>query len=150
MCISARRKAPLGICGLVAALLFLSGSSNLVMAQIAPPLGTAQRFAVLGASTVTNTGPTVLTGDLGVSPGTAITGFPPGSVTGTIHAADAVAAQGQADALTAFNFLGTEACTTNLSGTNLGGLTLLPGVYCFNTSAQLTGILTLNALGNPN
>src|ERR1700676_2558108 len=100
-------------------------------------MGTAQQFAILGGSTVTNTGPTSLIGDLGVSPGTAITGFPPGNVTGTIHAADAVAAQAQADAATAYNFLAGEACTSNLTGQDLGGLTLTPGVYCFNSSAQL-------------
>src|SRR5664280_3595090 len=63
------------------------------LAATAPLLGTAQTFAVLGGSTVTNTGSSVLTGDLGVSPGLAITGFPPGIVTGTTHAGDAVALQ---------------------------------------------------------
>ena len=72
-------------------------------AALAPPLGTAQSFAVLGGSTVTNTGSSVITGDLGVSPGTAVTGFPPGIVTGgTIHAADAVALQAQSDTTTAY------------------------------------------------
>ena len=125
-------------------------SLTTLTAQVAPPLGTAQNFAVLGASTVTNTGPTVLTGDLGVSPGSAVTGFPPGTLTGTIHAADSIAATAQLDAHTAYNFLAAEACTSNLSGTNLGGLTLSPGVYCFNSSAQLTGTLTLNATGSIN
>src|ERR1700723_2473173 len=70
---------------------------NLAVAQTAPSLGTAQSFAVLGSSTVTNTGPSVITGDMGVSPGTAVTGFPPGTVVGgTIHAAAAVAAGAQA------------------------------------------------------
>jgi hypothetical protein len=135
--------------GLVAAGLLLSmGSLETAIAQTAPPLGTSQAFAVLGGSTVTNTGQTVLKGDLGVSPGSAITGFPPGVVTGTIHAADAVAAQAQADAATAYGYLASEPCGTDLSGKDLGGLTLLPGVYCFGSSAQLTGILTLNAEGN--
>ena len=115
----------------------------------APPLGTVQGFAVLGYSTVTNTGPTVVTGNLGVSPGSAVTGFPPGVVAGgTTYAADAAAAQAQTDTGTAYTDLAGETCTENLSGTNLGGLTLTPGVYCFSSSAQLTGTLTLNAAGN--
>jgi hypothetical protein len=81
-------------------------------AQIAPSLGTAQSFAVLGASTVTNTGPTVVTGDLGVSPGTAITGFPPGLVIGATHAADAVASGAQSDTTAAYNELAGQACNT--------------------------------------
>ncbi len=115
----------------------------------APDLGTATFFSVLGASTVTNTGPSTLTGNLGVSPGTAITGFPPGTVTGTIHAGNAVAAQAQSDATVAYNNLAGQACNTNLTGQDLGGLTLTPGVYCFDTSAFLTGTLTLDAQGNP-
>jgi hypothetical protein len=79
-----------------------------------------------------------------------VTGFPPGTVSGTIHAADATAAQAKVDAATAYNFLAAETCTTNLTGVDLGGLTLMPGVYCFDTSAQLTGTLNLNAAGDPN
>jgi hypothetical protein len=120
-------------------------------AQSAPSLGTAQSYAVLGGSTVTNTGPSVINGDLGVSPGSAVTGFPPGIVTnGALHAADAVALQAQNDLTTAYNNLAGQGCTTDLTGQNLGGMTLTPGVYCFSTSAQLTGTLTLNALGNAN
>jgi len=106
-------------------------------------------FAVLGGSTVTNTNtPTIVTGNLGVSPGSAVTGFPPGIVTGTIHAADAVAAQAQTDLTTLYNQLAGTTCNTDLSGQDLGGKTLTPGVYCFSTSAQLTGTLTLNGQGN--
>jgi ice-binding like protein/exosortase sorting signal-containing protein len=111
-------------------------------------LGTAQSFAVLGGSTVTNTGPSVLTGDLGVSPGGAITGFPPGTATGVIHTADAVALQAQNDVITQYNTLASLACTADLTGQDLGGKTLTSGVYCFSTSAQLTGPLVLNAQGN--
>lgn len=111
-------------------------------------LGTAENFAVLGGSTVTNTNPTTVTGDLGVSPGSAVTGFPPGIVIGVIHADDAVAAQAQADATTAYNTFAGMACDFDLTGQDLGGLTLVPGVYCFSSSAQLTGALTLDALGS--
>ena len=83
------------------------------VAQTAPSLGTAQSFAVRMYQTVTNTGPSIITGDLGVSPGTAVTGFPPGTVVGgSIHAADAVAAQAQADNTTAYGDLASEACNT--------------------------------------
>src|SRR5258708_40047268 len=129
--------------------LFSMGS--LGWAQSAPPLGSAQTFAVLGASTVTNTGPTVITGDLGASPGTAVTGFPPGNVSGgTIHAGDATATAAQAAAHTAYTNLVAQPCGTNLTGKTLGtspgAATLSPGV-CFNSSAQLTGTLTLNGSG---
>lgn len=116
----------------------------------APTLGTSSSFAVLGGSTVTNTGTSTVNGDLGVSPGTAVTGFPPGIVTGgTIHSADAVADQAQVDLTAAYDALAGQACDTNLTGQDLGGMTLTPGVYCFDTSAQLTGVLTLDALGDP-
>ncbi len=130
----------------------LLSMGSLCWARSAPPLGSAQSFAVLGASTVTNTGPTVITGDLGVSPGTAVTGFPPGKVSGgTIHAGDATATAAQAAAHTAYANLVAQSCGTNLTGKTLGtspgAVTLSPGVYCFNTSAQLTGTLTLNGSG---
>ena len=132
----------------VAFAVFFCGASPAV-AQIS--LGTAQTFGVLGGSTVTNTGATTVNGNLGVSPGSSVTGFPPGIVTGgTIHLNDAVAAQAQNDVTTAYNAILGTACTVDLTGQNLGGLTLTPGVYCFSSSAQLTGTLTLNALGNPN
>ena len=109
-------------------------------------------FAVLGGSTVTNTDtPTTVNGNLGVSPGSAVTGFPPGIVTGgTIHAADAAAAQAQTELTTVYTSLASMPCGTDLTGQDLGGKTLTPGVYCFANSAQLTGALTLDAQGNPN
>ena len=127
-----------------------SGDDGQVRAMaVAPPLGGAASFAVVGSSTVTNTGPTVVNGDLGVSPGTAVVGFPPGIVNGTIHAANAAALAAQNSITTAYNALAGQACDINLTGIDLGGLTLTPGAYCFSSSAQLTGTLTLNALGNP-
>lgn len=116
----------------------------------APSMGSAGNYAVLGASTVTSTGLTDLIGNLGLSPGTSITGFPPGTVNGTINAGNAAADQAQADSLAAYNDLLTQVCDFDLTGFDLGGLTLTPGVYCFDTSAQLTGILTLDGEGNPN
>jgi hypothetical protein len=129
------------------AFVVLTSGWSLASAQVS--LGTAEDFAVLGASTVTNTGPTLVTGELGLSPGTAVTGFPPGIVVGTLHVTDAVALQAQSDANTAFNALSGMACDFDLTGQDLGGLTLVPGVYCFSSSAQLTGALTLDALGDP-
>lgn len=131
---------------------FAAAPSNRASAQIAPSLGAAQNFAVLAGSTVTNTGPTNITGDLGVSPGTAITGFPPGTVIdGTINSADALALQAETDTGSAYGNLASQACTVTYAvPKDIGGLTLVPGVYCFASSAQLTGTVTLNAGGNPN
>ncbi|MGA2118243.1 MAG: ice-binding family protein, partial [Bryobacteraceae bacterium] len=141
------RSAGLAFVVLLTALL-IAAPIPIALAQVAPSLGTAQNFAVLGGSTVTNTGSTIVTGDLGVDPGTAITGFPPGTIVGgTTHAADAVAIQAQSDSLNAYNNLASQACSTTVS-TDLGGLTLMPGVYCFSSSAQLTGQLTLDAEGD--
>lgn len=103
--------------------------------------------SILGASTVTNAGLSVVNGDVDVSPGSAITGFPPGTVVnGALHAADATAGTAHADAQTYYTGLLAFACpaANNLTGQDLGGKTLAPGVYCFNSSAQLTGALTLS------
>jgi len=136
-----------GLVSLCATLLLLVSSS--AAAQIS--LGTAANFGVLSGSTTTNTGATTVNGNVGVSPGSAVTGFPPGVVVGgAIHSNDAVAMQAQNDLTTAYNNIAATPCTVDLTGQNLGGLTLTPGVYCFSSSAQLTGALTLDALGNPN
>lgn len=132
---------------LILSLLIGSSLAGSATAASAVNLGTARQFAVLGASTVTNTGPSIINGDLGVSPGLAVVGFPPGIVNGTIHEGDAVAAQGQADLTTAYNTAAGLPCDDNLTGQDLGGLTLTSGVYCFDDSAGLTGTLTLDAEG---
>lgn len=106
----------------------------------------------LAGSTVTNTGPTSVTGDLGVSPGTAITGFPPGTITGgTKHAGDPTSAQGIADLTIAYNDAkGRTLCPITVAG-NLGGLTLAPGLYKSTSSLAISsGNLTLDAKGNSN
>jgi hypothetical protein len=120
-------------------------------AQSAVPLGTSANFAVLAGSTVTNTGSSMIVGNVGVSPGTAITGLLPSAVAGTIYSAGTVAAAAEAAVNTAYvNAAGQTPVTEVLTGQNLGGLTLGPGIYTFSSSAQLTGTLTLNGGGNPN
>lgn len=122
--------------------------NNAFATTMQPNIGTASNFAVLGSSTVTNTGNTILIGNLGAGPGTSITGFPPGIVIGTTYAGGPVATQARADAATAFTNLNAAACTTNEpDGADMGGQTLRPGVYCFPSSAAITGTLTLSGNG---
>lgn len=118
-------------------------------AQAPVSLGAAAPFSVLAATTVTNTGASVVGPDLGVSPGTAVTGFPPGTVTGAIHAADATAAAAQTALTAAYTDAEGRTPSTTISG-DLGGLTIAPGVYNSASSLGLTGTLTLDGQGDPN
>jgi Ice-binding-like/Bacterial Ig-like domain (group 3) len=111
-------------------------------------LGTADTYSVLGGQTVTNIGPTSLSGDLGVSPGTAITGFPPGTVGGATHAGDAAAGQAQLDLTIGYNDAAGRAPTASVAG-DLVGRTLTSGVYKSTGPLALSGTLTLDAQGNP-
>ncbi|MEO8679057.1 MAG: ice-binding family protein [Vicinamibacterales bacterium] len=149
----------------LAALAAMALTASTASAQ--SPLGSAQSFAVLGATTVTNTGASIITGNAGVSPGTALTGFLPppanvvagpgtvtaglGLVNGTIYAGGAIAAAAHGAAGVAYAQLDELACppSNNLSGQVLGTAvaSLGPGVYCFDSSAQLTGTLHLTGAG---
>ena len=109
-------------------------------------LGTAATFAVLSSTAVTNTSATTINGNLGVWPGMAVTGFPPGIVVnGAIHANDSTAAQAHTDVVAAYAAAVATPSGTVLTGIDLGGLTLTPGTYTFAHSAQLSGTLTLDA-----
>jgi len=130
---------------------FTTGSQ---MSQQQIVFGSAGAFAILAGSTVTSTGQTVINGDLGVSPGTAVTGFPPGQVNGSIHAGDSAAAQAKNDLLAAYNDGASRLNAAVLPG-NLGGLTFTPGLYKNQSSTGISGtgpqgILTLDAQGDPN
>ncbi len=145
-----RRSHPLTAAVATAVALVAVGAAG-TSASAAPSsvgLGTAGAFAVLGGQTVTNTGPSVLTGDLGVSPGTAVTGFPPGEVRGVVHAADAVALQAQADTTTAYDDAAGRASDGTISA-DLGGQRFVSGVYTAAESLMLTGTMTLDAQGDP-
>ncbi|MGW7238346.1 ice-binding family protein [Streptomyces sp. NPDC054804] len=113
-------------------------------------LGRADSFAVLAGSATTNTGPSVITGDVGVSPGTSISGYgPPAVVNGTQHSADTVAQDAQTDLITAYNDAAGQPSDGALPP-DAGGLTLVPGVYTASSTLGLTGTLTLDAKGDPN
>ena len=117
--------------------------------QSAPALGAAAGYAVIGGSTVTSTGPTALTGDLGVSPGSAVIGFPPGTLTGTQQVGNATSAQAMADLTTAYNNAkGKSTSPVSVAG-NIGGRTLPPGLYKSTSSLSISsGDLTLDAQGD--
>ena len=118
--------------------------------QTLPNLGTAAPFAVLAGSAVNNTGASIVTGELGVSPGKTVTGFPPGTVSGAVHADDAAAQQAQSDLTAAYGDLAGRTGGTPVAG-DLGRLTLFPGLYTSTSSLAISsGNLTLDAQGDPN
>jgi hypothetical protein len=144
---------------LAIAVFFFAFSPQPASAQSVPPLGAAQSFAALAGTTITATGPAVFSGNVGVSPGSAATGMPPGGPAtiqnGQLYlGAGSAAGPAQNSALTAYNNLKGQACpaANNLTGKILGQtqLSVSPGVYCFDTSAQLNAIFTLNDGGDPN
>jgi LPXTG-motif cell wall-anchored protein len=128
----------------------VAGGQPAAAIAVVVPLGTAEPFAVLGGQSVTNTGPTVLWGDVGVAPGTSIIGFPPGIFLGTEHQTDAVAFDAQDDLTTAYDNAAGQTDAVTLLPPDAGLLTLTGGIYNASSSLGLTGTLTLDAQGDPN
>ncbi len=132
------------------------GRATVIVTAPPPPivnLGTASTYGILAGSTVTCAGaPGTVNADVGISPGAALTGFPPCTISGSTHLADAPAAQAQNDLTTAYNTLAGLPCPpANVVGTtNIGGTTKAAGVYCSATSILVTGDLTLDGGGDPN
>jgi len=123
-------------------------TTGIQVAQNTINLGSASTYAVLAGSTVTNAGPTILTGDVGISPGTAATGFPPGIINGNLEAGNAVAAKAKADLLVGQLDAAGRLGAATLPG-DLSGLTFTPGLYKNSTSVMLsTGNVTLDAQGD--
>ena len=117
-------------------------------AQPTVDLGSTASFAILAGETITNTGPTTITGDVGVHPGSTFPGQDEATINGAVHLADAVALQAKTDLVTAYNDAASRALTAS-TGVELGGLTLGPGVYESGGALGITGTLTLDAGGDP-
>lgn len=120
--------------------------------QAAVPLAGTSNFAILAGSAVTSTGATIINGDLGLSPGSFVGGFPPGILNGTLNINDIIANQAKFDLTAAYNDAIGRTCSdmVTLSG-NIGGLTLTPGLYKSTSSLEISsGDLTFDAKGNPN
>gem|GEM_PF-1053153 len=123
-------------------------SEAVLVAADTGPLGTATTFSVLGGTGVTSTGVTTVSGDLGTSPSTAVVGFPPGIVAGTIHAGDPIAAQAQADLTAAYDDADNRTPDTEFSG-DLNGRTFSAGVHHTAAALSLTGTMTLDGENDP-
>jgi len=135
----------------VAICLAISSHFAFVKGELPLDLGLAEPYAILAGTTVTSTGVvgTVVTGNIGIFPGSAITGFPPAVLNGAIDAANGASGGAQGDLTTAYNVLASKAFNTTLSNQDLGGMTLFPGVYKFDAAAAMNGMLTLDARGDP-
>lgn len=130
-------------------MLAFAGISPAAAAEPTVMLGTAGGFAVLAGTTVTNTGPSVLNQNLGLHPGSDVTGFPPGLVNGVIHSADSPASIAKSDLLTAYDDAALRPATAQVTD-ELSGLTLVGGVYeSANGPLQLNGVLTLDGANDP-
>lgn len=127
-----------------------TGNQFNVGTSTSPSMLSLANVGVLAATTISNTGSSTVQGDVDLSPGTSVTGFPPGTYTGNLHIADATALQAQNDLTTLYTAAQALPGGIDKSGIDLGTLTLTAGVYKFTTSAQLTGTLVLDGAGNPN
>lgn len=135
-----KRIGTIGLAVFLAAVL-----AGTALAATSVNLGTAKSFAVLAGTTITNTGATTITGDVGLDPGTAVTGFNTVTLNGAQHLADAVALQAKNDLVGAYNDAAGATPVNNVP-TELGGTTLTPGVYA-SATLGLTGTLTLDGNG---
>jgi hypothetical protein len=135
--------------GIVSAITVIGLASSPAFGAAAINLGAATPDAVVAGTTITNTGSSVLTGDISLSPGTSVVGFPPGTASGTTNAADASSLAAQTSATAAYGVAASATPFTTVAGGTVGGLTLSPGVYESASAMQLTGPLTLNGGGDP-
>ena len=150
----ARARTVAALATAVASTLLLGLQALTVQASTPPGLGTAAAYAILaGTPAITNTGPSVISGSVGIAPAASITGFPPCTApcatlnNGTQQKGTAAATTAKTDLATAYGVAKSSPCNFNKTGTNLGGLTLTPGTYCQTTAPTLTGILTLSGNG---
>ena len=129
----------------------ISGFATAIVGSSANPvLGSAATYGILAGSTVTCVTGGTINADVGVSPGSTTTGFPPCVITGATHLADATAATAQNDLTTAYNYLAGRPCGTVVTPADVGGRTLPPGIYCTASSMAVTGTVTLDGGGNAN
>lgn len=140
------RVAIIGVSSLGLASILLATSSP-AFAATTLNLGTAGTYAIIAGSTITNTGSSVIHGDIGLSPGTSITGFPPGIASGTINKANAASLAAQTSATGAYQVAAGATPASTVAAGTLGGTTLLPGNY-HNSTLALNGTLTLNGNGD--
>ena len=135
----------------------ISGTATVTVTAASPPpaplvnLASDSLNGIVAATAISCSSLGTIFANISISPGAAVTGFPPCTVTGVQHLADATAVQNQIDLTAAYNTLAGLPCSpSNVITTDLGGTTKLPGVYCSASSLGLTGVLTLDGNGNPN
>ena len=134
-----------GLTALVAGAMMVAFSTTPAWSATSPSLGTADAASVVAGTTVTNTGPTTMSGNLDLFPGTSVTGFPPGTVGGVLNTGainPAAANTAMVDVTAAYGVL-AGAAATGTANTDLNGLSFGPGVYAASSGLSLTGTVTL-------